>query len=212
MALVADPVEALEANPMSTPIPGTDPAAVPAAPEQPAPTTAGTASAPEAPQYDESALPEWAQEKLRKANREAQGLRTRLHESEPLVQEAIAARDAQKTEAQRATERADALANQLAETQLLAERNGLAAQFAIPADYHAMIVGASAEERAQSAAKIAKLLQAQAVPATSTPAAPGGPPMGKPVEQLQSGASPTPPSPPPTEYPAHWTPHLKRKE
>lgn len=177
--------------------------------EQPAPSEPiiDPATAPEAQPEDESSLPEWAREKLRKVNREAQNLRTRLHESEPLIAEATAAREAQKTEAQRATERANALEAELATARLEAERNALAAQHNIPPTHFKYIVGGSQEERAESAQGIADMLRAAAAPQITPP------PTNRPNAVLRPGASPaTQDNSPPTAYPPEWIPKRRPRE
>lgn len=58
-----------------------------------------------------------AQEKIRKANQEAAGLRKRLKELEPLAKRAQEAEDAQKTEVQRLQERLDAAEKRSAQLQ-----------------------------------------------------------------------------------------------
>lgn len=171
----------------------------PTEPTEPVVENAPTEPAvPEAETERVDELPDWAKEKLSKANREAQNLRTRLREVEPLAQEAIDAREAAKTSEQRALERAQALEAQLVTVQLQAETNGLAAQFGIPPTHVRYIVGNSPEERADAAKGIAELLHAHSTPQ------PVAPPSNRPVEGLRPGASPTPPSEPPTAYPDWW--------
>jgi len=178
-------------------------------PTQPEPTTPNEpipepVIAPEAPQDDESSLPPWAREKLSKVQREAQNLRTRLHEVEPLAAKAREFEEAQKTEIQRATERAAALEAQLATTQLEAERNALAAQHSIPPTHFKFIVGNTAEERAESAKGVAEMLGAAAAPHVVPP------PSNRPTQALQPGAAPPAPDTPATTYPSWFLPKPPR--
>lgn len=63
---------------------------------------------------DVSTLPQWAQDQLAKARRDAANYRTKLREAEPLARQAQELLDAQKTAEQR-------LADQLSEAQRVAE-------------------------------------------------------------------------------------------
>lgn len=164
--------------------------------QQPVPTPEG--DAPVAPPEPEQDLPDWAKDKVSKANREAQNLRARLKELEPIAQAAREAEEAKKDDLQRANERAAALEKQLADATLTAERNGLAAKYGIPETHYRYIVGASLEEREDAAAGVAEMLQAR-VQAGST-----RPPTNRPVENLRPGASPPPPLPEDNSYPAAW--------
>lgn len=72
------------------------------APQETAEQAAPTAPLEGASEGSESDLPEWARKKLDKVNREAQNLRARLKDAEPLVQAAQAAEEAQRTDLERA--------------------------------------------------------------------------------------------------------------
>lgn len=166
---------------------------------------ADPSNAPEAPEENENELPEWVKEKIRKVNREAQNLRTRVHELEPLAQEAEQRRQAELTEVQRATERAQALEQQLAQQQELTERLGLANRYSIPETHHRYIVGSSPEEREDAAKGIAEMLSAVATPPVTPP------PSQRPNANLRPGASPaTQDDSPPTAYPREWIPNRNR--
>lgn len=172
-------------------------------PVAPDPVDDPGALAPE--QENEAELPEWAKEKLRKVNREAQNLRTRLKEVEPLAQEAQQKRDAEKTEVQRATERAQALEQQLAQQQQLAETLTYANRYGIPETHHRYIVGSSPEEREDAAKGIADMLKAAAAPPITPP------PTNRPTANLRPGASPaTQDTGAPTAYPPEWIPRNKQ--
>lgn len=185
------------AQPTDTVTPDTtvDPAAT--APEA---NTAQATTDPEPPANDIDAQPQWVRDEIAKARREAKNLRDRLKESEPLVQAAREAEEANKTELQRAQERAQQLETDLAAANLAAERNGYAARFGIPESHYRFIVGNTAEEREESAALVAEMLRG-AQPAGATP-----PPTNRPVESLRPGASPTPPPAEDHSYPASWRP------
>ncbi|MET7752316.1 MULTISPECIES: hypothetical protein [Actinomycetes] len=80
-------------------------------------------------------LPEWAREKIAKANREAANLRKRLKEAEPAITAAQAAKDAQMTELDKANERltaADQRAEKFRDRAIRGEAKALAADFANP--------------------------------------------------------------------------------
>lgn len=174
-------------------------------PNTPDPNVPDPAAPPEGEHENENELPEWAKAKLSKVNREAQSLRTRLREVEPLAQEAEARREAEKTEIQRATERTQALEQQLADQQQLTERLSLANRYSIPETHHRYIVGGSPEEREDAAKGIAELLTAQAAPQITPP------PTNRPTAQLRPGASPaTQDDSAPTAYPAEWIPNRQK--
>ncbi len=163
--------------------------------ETPPPVEPATPPEPAAPEA-EGELPDWAKAKLSKANREAQGLRERLKEAEPLVAAAREAEEANKTEAQRAIDRATAAESALGqrETELLQTR------FGISDDYLEFIGTGTYAEKEERAAKLGLLVQK----ATPQDAEPNRPPSERPVASLRPGASPTPPPVEDTSYPASW--------
>jgi uncharacterized membrane protein len=141
----------------------------------------------------EDELPEWAKEKLRKANSEAKNLRNRLKEQEPLVSAAQEAERAKMSELDR--ERADnqALKQQLAQrdTELLLTR------YLIPAEYVEFIGEGSFEEKEARAAKVGEMVRSKNEPQER-------PPTDRPVESLKPGASPSTPPREDHSYPAGW--------
>lgn len=183
---------------MTTPVQPTDPAATPAEPVvEPAAQALKVTPAEETPPVNDiESLPAWARDQLSKKNREAQNLRDRLKEAEPLVQQAREAEEANKTELQRATERSEALHQSLLqrENELLATRYGLGEDYV-------EFIGATGtyEEREARAVKMGLLAQS----AQESGRAPS-PPTNRPIETLRSGASPTPPLAEDHSYPANW--------
>ncbi|WP_067891224.1 hypothetical protein [Nocardia vaccinii] len=162
-------------------------------------------NAPEAPEGNENELPDWVRAKLQKVNREAQNLRTRVHELEPLAQEAEARRQAEMTEIQRYTEANQTLTSDLAAQRELNERLVLANRYTIPESHHRYIVGSSPEEREDAAKGIAEMLSAVATPPVTPP------PSNRPTANLRPGASPaTQDDSPPTAYPPEWIPNRNR--
>ena len=163
------------------------PEAEPAKPTEPEQTELPIEPTPE----DE--LPEWAKEKLRKANSEAKNLRNRLKEQEPLVSAAQEAERAKMSELDR--ERADnqALKQQLAQrdTELLLTR------YLIPAEYVEFIGEGSFEEKEARAAKVGEMVRSKNEPQER-------PPTDRPVESLKPGASPSTPPREDHSYPAGW--------
>lgn len=182
---------------MTTPAQPTDPAAAPAEP-----VVDPAAQAPEAtpaetpPTNDLDSQPQWVKDEIAKARREAKNLRDRLKEAEPLVQQAREAEEANKTEAQKAIERAESSEQraQLRETELLQSR------FGIGDEYLEFIGNGTYEEKEERAAKLGLLVQAVA----SKESEPTRPPTNRPVESLRSGASSTPPPAEDHSYPAAW--------
>ncbi|MFE2998673.1 hypothetical protein ACFXG4_27180 [Nocardia sp. NPDC059246] len=172
----------------TTPDPSTDPAAL------------------EAEQENEGELPPWAQEKLRKANREAQNLRTRLREVEPLAQEAEQRREAEKTEIQRATDRAEQLERDLAQSRLEVEIKDLVVEFKLDPEDQILISGAPTPEARRAAAERVAAKNAAAATPQITP-----PPTNRPNAALRPGATPAvQDNTPPTAYPPEWIPNRNR--
>lgn len=143
------------------------------------------------------------EEKVRRARNQSQRLRDRLkeaerrlQETEPLAKKALEAEEAQKTEIQRAIERAEAAEKASEEKDLALYRRDLADEHQIPRNKLHLLGSGSREEMEAIAAEIGPLF------ATSekTPA----PPSDRPVEGLRPGASPEPPKPADNSYPAEW--------
>lgn len=131
-------------------------------------------------------------EKMRKLNSEAKGLRERLKEYEAAAQEAERAK---MSELERERAEKVELQAQLAQrdTQLLATRYG------IPEEFIEFIGEGTFEEKEARAAKVGEMTQQKTDP---TPAE--KPPSVRPVESLTPGASPSSPPVKDTSYPASW--------
>lgn len=153
----------------------------------------------EAGQDDETGgeLPDWARRKLDKVQREAQNLRSRLKEQEPLVTAAQEAERKNMSDLDRQkAENAD-LQAQLAQrdTELIAARYNLT-------DEDLEFIGEGTfDEKETRARKFAARVQSAPTPPVEDPAKP---PTQRPVESLKPGASPTPPPAVDNSYPAHW--------
>lgn len=137
-------------------------------------------------------------DKLRK---ESAGYRTKLREVEPIVAKHQEAEEATKTEIQRATERAEALAQQ--NTQLIVE--AVAAKHGISEEDYDLLGSGTREELESRAARLA----ARSAPAAPTD--PPAPPSNRPVETLRPGASPQPPAAEDNAYPAQWRPATREQ-
>jgi hypothetical protein len=178
------------------------------------PATEPSSEAPEAAPESEASPPaenkaprtlEEVEADLAKTRREAQGLRTRLREAEPLAKKAQAADEAAKSETQKALDRALAAEKAQSDLQEGYTRMELAVQYKIEPDDIDLIGSGTREEMDGRAKRIA------AKNAAASKAAP--PPTDRPVEGLRPGATPEPPKPADDSYPAHWTPsYLRDKE
>lgn len=145
------------------------------------------------PEVKDDDLPDWAREKLRKANNEAKNLRDRLKAQEPLVTAAQEAERAKMSELDRATADNEALKQQLAQrdTELLQSR------YQIPDEYIEFIGSGTFEEKEARAAKVGQMVQPKD-PQEQRP------PSERPVESLKPGASPSNPPVEDHSYPATW--------
>jgi hypothetical protein len=174
-----EPPAAPVATPIVTDPVATDPAAV------------------DAPATSELTIEDY-KEMTAKLRKEAATYRTKARELEPKASAYDEAVEAQKSEIQRATERATAAE----QTAALRERElnllRAAAKHGIPEEDYDLLGSGTPEELDARAARIASLRQ------TSNPTLP--PPSNRPVEGLRPGASPTPPPPADTSYPAAWRP------
>lgn len=141
----------------------------------------------------EDELPEWAKEKLRKANSEAKNLRTRLKEQEPLVSAAQEAERAKMTEVDRWKADNQVLKDQLTQRDL----DLLIARYHIPADFIEFIGEGTFEEKEARAKKVGEMVQSKNEPQER-------PPTDRPVESLKPGASPSTPPREDHSYPAGW--------
>lgn len=155
------------------------------------------------PENGEPAKTLTPEEKVRRARNQSQRLRERLkeaelrlQEAEPLAKKAREADDAAKTETQRAIERAEAAEKREAEKDLALYRRDLADTHRIPRNKLHLLGSGSRKEMEAIAAEIGPLFAAS----EKTPP----PPSDRPVEGLRPGASPEPPKPEDTSYPAEW--------
>lgn len=135
---------------------------------------------------------------LRKLRDENHSLRTKLRETEPLAKKAQAAEEANKTEIQKAVERAQAAENAKTELETGYTRLELAVQYSIPPDDIDLIGSGTRDEMDVRAQRLAAL---NAAASKATP-----PPSDRPVEGLRPGASPEPAKEPDDSYPAAWVP------
>jgi hypothetical protein len=143
---------------------------------------------------------EQLQAELAKVRKEAAGYRTKLRETEPLVKKAQEAEEANKTEIQRALERAEAAEKVNADLQVGYTRMEIAAARNIPPDLIDFLGSGSREEMEERADRLLTRLP------SSTPP----PPSNRPVEGLRPGATPEPPKPADNSYPAEWGFHPPR--
>lgn len=177
------------ATPDITPFAPADPVK-PAAPKpaEPQPVEADPAEKP-------SLTADQLQAELAKVRKEAAGYRTKLRDVEPLVKAAQEAEEANKTEIQRAQERASKLEKDYTTLQENNWRLELAVTHGIPHDQIDLIGSGSREEMEGRAARLAPLF-------SSTKTTP--PPSDRPVEGLRPGATPEPLKPVDISYPAEW--------
>jgi hypothetical protein len=169
--------------------------AAPEAVEEPKPTPADLAPKEDPKPEGDKLTAEQLEAELAKVRREAAGYRTKLREVEPLAKKALEAEEANKTEVQRANERAEAAEKREAEKDFALYRLDLASQYSIPRDEIDLIGSGSREEMEARAARLGPLF-------TSTEKK--APPSDRPVEGLRPGASPEPPKPEDHSYPANW--------
>ncbi|MFC0547052.1 hypothetical protein [Kutzneria chonburiensis] len=123
-------------------------------------------------------LPEWAQQELRQARKDAANYRTQVRELEPLAEKARAAEDAQKTESQRLQESLTARESELSALRTELTRSRVLKQFGLPDELGEFIAG---DEDAMKAAaeRLAALTSTQRAGGLRT----------APVAALQSGGS-----------------------
>lgn len=156
---------------------------------------------PAVPAEDEASLPAWARRALTKANNDAAKYRTELRAAQPIVDAHNKAEEANKTEVQKATERAEQLAQELAARDHALNRLQVAHKYGIPEEDFDFLGSGTPEEMEDRAARLAQLRESAKGP-IETPA----PPTNRPVESLRPGASPQPPAVEDTSYPASWRP------
>lgn len=140
-----------------------------------------------------------AMAKIRKANDEAKGLRSRVKELEAYEAKVREIEEAQKSEAQKIQERADKAEQraQAIEAELIRER--IARRHKIDDD-DLELLGTGTEDQLDARAKKIAALKAAAVGAAAT-----APPSDKPVQQLRPGATGAEKDiAPPDAYPSSW--------
>lgn len=198
----AESQQPLPPSPLDKPIPSPADLArsVPPAPPEPVSDTDGDGDkqdkGPRTPEQYEAALA-----KLRKENA---SWRTKLREAEPIVQKHHELEEKNKTELQKAQERAAAAEKRDQEREQSFTRLDLAVTHGIEPDNIDLIGSGSREEMEQRALRVKAMQQAQVTTA---------PPSNRPVEGLRPGASPEPPAPADDSYPEAWKPsHVRDRE
>lgn len=138
----------------------------------------------DAPEAEETEAhdPARARAALEKKNREAQALRARLKELEPLAVKAREADEAAKTELQKATERITAAEERATKAEMALLRRDAAEEAGLPRSWADRLQGATPEEFAADAKKLA----ADLGPKDASPARTAG----RPVADLKPGALP----------------------
>ncbi|MBF6328740.1 hypothetical protein [Nocardia transvalensis] len=189
-----EPVTTAPADPAPAAVtPPADPTAEPAAPQEDPATPSATRA------------PEDYEAEIAKLRREAAGWRTKFREAEPIVKAHNEAQEAQKTEIQRATDRATQLAKDLAdrETELAVLR--AAYKHGIGEEDIDLLGSGTPEELDTRAARLA-------AKGFGTKEKTPPPPSDRPLESLRPGASPTPPPAVDNTYPADWMPRARTTE
>lgn len=177
---------------MSAPIPDApEEPTTPSEPE-PQPTPAEPTEHPKV-EFDGEFDEDRAKRLIENLRSEKANLQTQLADQAPLVQAAKEAEEAQKTELQRANERAEQLAND--NNRLLLE--AIAAKHGIAEEDYDLLGSGTREELESRAQRLA----ARTAPAPTVDAAP---PSQRPVASMRPGASPTPPPVEDHSYPASW--------
>jgi hypothetical protein len=183
----------LDASQLTGALPAEQPTAAAPADPQTAPPPA-EAPKPEEPKGPRS--PEDYEAEIQKLRKESAGYRTKLREAEPLVKAHQEREEANKTELQRAQEALATREKDYADLQVGYTRLELAAIHNVPPDDIDLIGSGTREEMEARAARVGALNAST----TRTPA----PPSDRPVEGLRPGATPEPPKPVDTTYPAGW--------
>lgn len=170
--------------------------------EAPSPADVAAKAAQELKEEEKPARsPEDLQAEIAKLRKENASWRTKYREAEPIVQKHQQMEEAQKTEVQKAIERAEAAEKAASEKDLAIYRRDLAEEHGIPRDKLHLLGSGSREEMEAIAAEIGPLFAASA----KTPP----PPSDRPVEGLRPGATPEPPKPADDSYPADWIPQKR---
>jgi hypothetical protein len=172
------------------------------APPAPAPEPVEPAAA-----DDPNAEKNWTTEDLKaalaKARNQAAGYRAKLRDAEPIVEKYNQQLEAEKTDIQRATERATQLEEDLAKSRTENALLRVAAKHGIPEEDWDLLGSGTPEELDARAARLA----AKGFGAAKEPAP--APPSDRPLESLRPGASPTPPPAVDNSYPADWMPRAR---
>jgi hypothetical protein len=114
-----------------------------------------TEAAPEAEeQQSEDLSPEALRKQLEKARKDAAGYRTKLRELEPIAAKAKELEDAQKSEAQKLTERAELAERTASEAQREMSRLRVLSEINLPADLHEFVIGDTEDEMRAKAQKL----------------------------------------------------------
>lgn len=194
-APVTPPVEPTPPTPPPAP-------AAPAAPAPPAvpPAVAGPA-APAAPATPPA--PAANEPTLEELTAQLAAAQAQLAEAAPILEAHTATEEQNKSEVQKAIDRAAAAEKR--EAALTVKL--VAAQHGISEENIDLLGTGTLEELTARAARIAALAPAPA--AVETPPAPGAPPSQRPIEALKPGASPAPPVVPDDSYPASWLPPVR---
>lgn len=177
------------------------------APQPPSPAPAEPPPNGNEPPADKTTerTPEQYEAEIAKLRKESAGYRTKLRDVEPLAKKAQEAEEANKTELQKAADRAARAEQLLQDKETGYARLELAVQYNIPPDDIDLIGSGTREEMDKNAARLAAL-HAASIKATPPP------PSDRPVEGLRPGATPEPPKPADDSYPTAWTPSYLREE
>jgi hypothetical protein len=139
---------------------------------------------------------------LEKTRKESANRRVKIRELEPLANKAREIEEGEKTELQKANERAEAAERRDAEREENYARLDIAVKLGIDPD-NIDLIGSGSREEMESKAIRVKAMQDQQQPSNA-------PPSDRPVEGLRPGASPEPPKPADDSYPATWAPSYVR--
>lgn len=142
---------------------------------------------------------ERAMAKIRKANDEAKGLRSRVKELEAYEAKVREIEESQKSEAQKIQERADKAEQRAKDVEAELIRERIARRHKIDDD-DLELLGTGTEEQLDARAKKIAAMRTAATGATVT-----APPSDKPVQQLRPGATGAETDiAPPDAYPSSW--------
>jgi hypothetical protein len=172
------------------------------APSAPTPADMPQEAPAETPAAKPTKTLEELETELAKTRHEAAGYRHKIKELEPLAKKAQAADEAQKSDVQKAEERAQAAEQREKATLEGYTQLELAVQYSIPPE-DIKLIGSGTREEMDANAKRLAALHAAAAKAER-------PPTDRPVEGLRPGATPEPAKSPDDSYPAAWTPPYMR--